>query len=154
VKKIDILCSLFLVGIGTIFCVSALHLGIAKPSAPGPGLIPLGAAVLLILFSLGTMVEAALTSKHKQASPIILGERSWAVFLVLVVLFLYALFMNRLGFVVATFLALTCLFRLSEGQTWRIALGASVLTTLVTYLLFAYALGVSLPQGLLEFTGF
>jgi putative tricarboxylic transport membrane protein len=154
VKKIDILCSLFLVGIGTIFCVSALHLGIATPSAPGPGLIPLGAAVLLILFSLGTMVEAALTSKHKQASPIILGERSWAVFLVLVVLFLYALFMNRLGFVVATFLALTCLFRLSEGQTWRIALGASVLTTLVTYLLFAYALGVGLPQGLLEFTRF
>jgi putative tricarboxylic transport membrane protein len=154
VKKIDILCSLFLVAIGTIFCVSALRLGIAKPSAPGPGLIPFGAAVLLILFSLGTIAEAALSSKDKQAPPVMLRERSWAVFLVLVVLFLYALFMNRLGFVVATFLALTCLFRLSEGQTWRTALGASALTTLVTYLLFAYALGVSLPQGLLEFTRF
>ena len=153
-KKSDILCSLFLVAIGTIFCVSALRLGIARPSAPGPGLIPFGAAVLLILFSLGTIVEAALTSKPQKASPILLGKRSWAVFLVLVVLFFYAFVMNRLGFVVATFLALTCLFRLSEGQTWRIALGASALTTLVAYLLFAYALGVSLPQGLLEFTGF
>jgi putative tricarboxylic transport membrane protein len=153
-KKADILCSLFLVVVGTLFCVSALRLGIATPSAPGPGLIPFGAALLLIFFSLGTIAEALFTSKPADALPKILGSRSWAVFAVLAVLFLYALFMPRLGFVVATFIALICLFKLSEGQTWKRALGASLLTTFLTYLLFSYALGVSLPQGLLEFTGF
>jgi putative tricarboxylic transport membrane protein len=131
-----------------------MRLGMATPSAPGPGLIPFGAALLLILFSLGTIAEALFTSKHEDALPAILSSRSWAVFAVLVVLFLYALFMPRLGFVVATFLALTILFRLTEGQTWRRATGASLFTTLLTYLLFSYALGVGLPQGLLEFTGF
>lgn len=117
-------------------------------------MIPFGAALLLILFSLGTIAEALFTSKPEDALPEILGGRSWAVLAVLLILFLYALFMGALGFVVATFITLTCLFKLSEGQTWRRALGASLLTTLLTYLLFAYALGVSLPQGLLESTGF
>jgi putative tricarboxylic transport membrane protein len=140
--------------VGTLFCVSALRLGIAAPSAPGPGLIPFGAAALLVLFSLGTIAEALFTSKREEALPAIISRRSWAVFTVLVVLFLYALFMPRLGFVVATFLALACLFRLSEGQTWKRAIGASLFTTLLTYLLFSRLLGVGLPQGLLEFAGF
>ena len=134
--------------------MSALRLSIASPSAPGPGLIPFGAALLLIFFSLGTIAEALLTNRREAVLPDVLTGRSWAVSAVLAVLFLYALFMPSLGFVIATLLALICLFKLSVGQTWKRAIGASLLTTLLTYLLFSYALGLFLPQGVLEFTGF
>jgi hypothetical protein len=148
-RNTDILCSIFLISIGLIFGIGAFGVGIGTPTQPGAGFMSLGAAGLLIFFSLGTIGEALGTSSFVDtpASP---GKR-WGIIMVL--LFAYACLLNFLGFILSTFILLTLLFKLSEDQTWKIALVESTMATGFSYLLFDYFLGCNFPRGLLKFIG-
>ena len=150
-KKVDIICSLFLISVGIVFCIGAMGVGIGNVVQPGPGFMPFGASVLLIFFSLGTVGEALFAASSESVSP--LGKRWGTVIVVMIVLFAYACFLGSLGFLLATFILLTVLYKLSEGQTWKVALIESALTTAFTFLLFDYLLRVPFPRGILEFTG-
>lgn len=152
-KKSDVICSVFLVFIGLFFCVGALRIDLGTVTAPGSGFMPFGAAVLLILFSLATIGEAFFSPGAAQEGSGSPGRR-WSTTVVLVMLFAYALLLDVLGFLVATFLLLTALFKMSEGQTWKIAVVESVATTAFTYVLFDYVLRCSFPRGLLTLVGF
>ena len=154
-KTGDLLPSLLLILFGALFCRSSLHIGIGSIGAPGPGLIPFGTGALLILFSLGTIVEMIVAKRTGAggSTPLFTGKRWGVVLAVLASLFAYALVLNFLGFLAATFLVLTLLFKIPAQQSWKGALGAAALTTASTYALFAYALQCSLPSGILEFLG-
>jgi len=155
VKIGELLSSLLLILVGTFFCYSSLHIGIGSINAPGPGLIPFGTGGLLILFSMGTIVEVLLAKRAEAdgSNPLFKGGRLGVILAVLVALFAYALVLHFLGFLLATFLVLTLLFRIPEQQGWKGAIGIAALTTACTYALFGYALQCSLPPGILEFLG-
>jgi putative tricarboxylic transport membrane protein len=150
-KTIEIVSSLFLILIGAVFCLSSFDLGIGRINAPGPGLIPLGTGGLLILFSIGSIFEAYFGRKFEGKASLFRGRRWGVVLYVLISLFLYAFILDILGFIVTTFLTMVVLFKISERQSWRMALGTSALTTGFTYLLFDYLLKCSFPRGFLGF---
>lgn len=150
-KKIDIFSSLFLILLGGVFCVSSLDLGIGKINAPGPGLIPLGTGALLILFSIGTIFEAHFRRQVENEPQLFQGKRWRVVVWVLFCLFAYVLVLDILGFILATFLILTVLFKISEKQSWKIALAAAATTTGFSYFIFDYMLQCTFPRGLLGF---
>ena len=154
-KTGELLSSLLLILFGALFCRSSLHIGIGSISAPGPGLIPFGTGGLLILFSMGTIVEVLVTKQPEKGdrAPLFSGRRWGVILAVLASLFAYALVLNFLGFLLATFLVLALLFKIPEQQSWKGALGIAALTTVCTYALFGYALKCSLPSGILEFLG-
>jgi hypothetical protein len=56
--------------------------------------------------------------------------------------------LERLGFLLATFVLLLFFFTALQRQHWLVALGGSVATSLATYLVFKVWLGVNLPAGL------
>ena len=151
----EFLSSLLLILVGILFCHSSLHIGIGSINAPGPGLIPFGTGALLILFSIGTIVEVLITrpAEAQDSSPLFKGRRWGVIFAVLVSLFVYALALNFFGFILATFLVLLLLFKIPQQRTWKGAVGVAALTTACTYALFAWALKLSLPPGILEFLG-
>lgn len=151
----ELLSSLLLIVVGTLFCRSSLHIGIGSINAPGPGLIPFGTGGLLILFSMGAIVEVlcAKRAEVQGGNPLFAGRRWGVILAVLVSLFAYALVLNFLGFLLATFLVLALLFKIPEQQSWRGSVGLAALTTACTYALFGYALQCSLPPGILEFLG-
>jgi putative tricarboxylic transport membrane protein len=152
-EKINIFSSLFLILIGIFFAVSSLKMGLGSISAPGPGLLPFGTGILLILFSLGTILESHLESMAEVKKKVILfrGKR-WGVSLsILASLFIYALVLEIFGFILVNFLTFTFLFKIAGKQSWRMALGASALTTASAYFLFDYLLKVGLPRGFLGF---
>jgi putative tricarboxylic transport membrane protein len=155
VKTADLFSSLLLILFGALFCRSSLLMGIGSISAPGPGLIPFGTGALLILFSLGTIVEVTVTKRADAGggTPFFSGRRWGVVLAVLASLFAYALVLNFLGFLLATLLVLTLLFKIPGQQSWKGALGAAALTTACTYALFVYGLKCSLPSGIFEFLG-
>ena len=103
----------------------------------------------------GAIVEVIVTKRAEAggSTPLFAGKRWGVVLAVLASLFAYALVLNFLGFLAATFLVLTLLFKIPAQQSWKGALGAAALTTAGTYALFAYALQCSLPSGILEFLG-
>ena len=71
------------------------------------------------------------------------------VILALISLFGYSLFLDRLGFIVATFFLVGILLRLGQPRPWWMLLGISALSTFLAYLIFGVFLHVYFPRGLL-----
>jgi putative tricarboxylic transport membrane protein len=125
--------------------------GIGKINAPDSGFFPLVMGSLLIFFSLGTIFEEYFGRRIQSKAQILIGRRWGTVLSVLLSLVIYVLILDSLGFIMATFLLMTFQFKITKDTGWKIALGASVLTTASAYLLFAYLLKCSLPRGFLGF---
>jgi hypothetical protein len=66
-------------------------------------------------------------------------------------LLLYSAFLKDLGFLMATFLLMTYLFRMLEASSWKATVFSALLTTLGFYLVFQTWLEAQLPRGWLSF---
>jgi hypothetical protein len=69
------------------------------------------------------------------------------VVLALISLFAYSLFLNTLGFIVATFLLVGILLRLGQPRPWWFLVGVSALSSLLAYVIFGVFLHVYFPRG-------
>jgi hypothetical protein len=148
---LDRVIGIALILIGSLFCIASLRLGIGKLNSPGPGFLPLIAGGLLILLSLGTISEGRHV-KHAESTPRLFnGKRSAVPISVLISLLVYSLVLDSLGFLLATFFMLILLFSIWKKQRLTVVLGASVLTTVLTYLFFGSFLKITLPTGFLGF---
>jgi len=71
--------------------------------------------------------------------------------LILASLVLYASFLERMGFVLTTFVLLSFLLGLSEGRKWLRILGIASAAALGSFALFELWLKIRLPKGLFGF---
>jgi hypothetical protein len=139
-----------LLAFGLFAATQALGLRFGRVAAPGPGFFPLCLAAALCLVSIGLLVQARhLAPGHALAARA--GARGWAVAGTLGALLAYALVLERLGFLLATFLLLVFFFKALQRQRWLVVLSGSLATSLLSWLLFKIWLGVNLPGGLLRF---
>lgn len=112
---------------------------------PGPGFFPFWCALALALLSAGLIFARADGSGAVAAKPP-LGP---AVRLI-GALCVYAAALEPLGYALAT-AGLLAVFLYELRQPMRTAIALAVAVPVATYLLFAKALGVALPKGLLPF---
>jgi len=129
------------------------RLGIRGFHNPGPGLTPFVLGLLLFLVSLYVLIISLLKKGGDDETP---GEGQsrtnyGKIGLVLVALFAYAFLLERLGFLITTWIFLFLLFR-SVGNRWVTALVASISTVLATYFVFTF-FGVRFPPGILGLGG-
>jgi putative tricarboxylic transport membrane protein len=150
-KLRELIPSLFLILTGIIFSFSSVQIGMGKVNTPGPGFVPFLAGSLLILLSLATIVESYYEKNKEIGSTRFLGKHWLKVALILSALLIYALLIDVFGFFPTTFLLLLLVFKVPEKQSWVVAVGASVVTMIFTYLLFVYFIQVSFPTGILGF---
>jgi putative tricarboxylic transport membrane protein len=147
------------IGLGLFFMAYSYNLGLGRLSSAGPGLMPF----LIGLFLLGsglclgyTAIKKSRIDKHvpnagnptEEASGVSLKKS----IILIVSLILYALVMEQLGFVVATFLLLSVSFHALGVKRLR-ALAGSLVTVLICYFVFTY-LGQRFPPGILRYMGF
>ena len=129
-------------------------LGLGSFRDPGSGLMPFLLGALLLPISFYRLVRSARKKdpedKMMVKQPKINFEK---LCLILASLFAYVLLLERIGFLIATFLLLSLLFRSMGSKKLTYAIGAAGLTVLVTYALFTF-LGVRFPPGVLRFIGF
>ncbi len=114
---------------------------------PGPGLMPFLVSGILLLVSLGLLARGLRKQAPEVGKPAAKVDYG-KILLVLAALFAYAFLLDRLGYVVVTFLLLGLLFW-KMGTRWSYALIASAGTALLTYFLFTY-LGLLFPEGILK----
>lgn len=115
---------------------------------PGPGFLPFGLALCLIILSLTLILK----SWKGDLSPIpFWPKRTWLRPLLGVSIFiLYALVIERLGFLLTTFFFLIIWMRSIERIRWGRLMSISVGTTAGLYLIFVFFLEVPLPSGFLK----
>ncbi len=115
---------------------------------PGPGFLPFGLALCLILLSLALIFEN--WKRDVSATPF-WPRRTWLRPLLGVSIFiLYALVIERLGFLLSTFAFLIIWMRLIERIRLRTLIGISIGTTAGLYFIFVFFLEVPLPMGFLK----
>ena len=134
----------FFLGLATLTIVESLRMGTGTMKEPGAGFLSLAIGMALAVFSLVLIVRG--WKPAQSSSPV---KHSATTIIALVSLFIYSLIMDRIGFVVATFLLVAVLFQLAERRRWWVLLGMSALVTAVAYLLFGVVLKVYFPEGIL-----
>jgi putative tricarboxylic transport membrane protein len=130
-------------------------IGLGEFRSPGPGLMPFLVGAMLLLISIYALIRSA--AKERQVTAASRGEgehfRFPKIGLVLLFLLAYALLLEIIGYLVATFLMLVLLFRNAGVRGWISALVISLVTALATYAFFTY-LGLRFPAGIFGIGGF
>jgi len=141
--------SVFLICFGALIVVTAYQFGLGSLTQPGPGFIPFGGGLFMILSSVVVYLQARTQGAESERSFVRIGNRKIVLFTILLIPFILSF--RTLGFILSNFLLLAFLFELMERKSWFASALVSVVSTGIGYLVFAVWLKVQLPKGFIGF---
>jgi putative tricarboxylic transport membrane protein len=148
-RRYDIISGFFLLAVSLAICAGSLRLNVGTLTAPGSGFFPLVTGLALSVFSILTLVEAKKSTKEK--------VKFWApkankkgIYLTFLFILVYALLLERLGFIGTTILFFLLVTHFVSGHRWTTAVLFALVTSLATYFVFTILLHAPLPNGILE----
>lgn len=127
--------ALLLTALALVFGVGGYRLGIWSDATPGPGLLPLAAALLLLPL-IGLMLREGSRDEEPFKAPPLLA---------ILLTGLYAAVLPRAGFVLPTFLLILAWVRIFHQQRWIPAALLGICLTVMGVGLFSLALKVPMP---------
>ena len=145
---------------GSIFWI-LFSLGVMKLTAclpfgslhePGPGFFPLLLSFVILGLSLSLLVRTVIKGRIQLGgigSPLV--KSLVRISPVLLLLSLYAIFIDTLGFLTVTFLLIFLLLEVTYRQKWWVSLVTALAGSLGSYLIFQVWLQSQLPKGLFGF---
>jgi len=142
--------SIVLLIIGLAITVSSFHYGFGSFEEPGAGFLPFFTGVCMIYFSSVSVIQSL---KHgwMPLRSLWEGTKWYRAVVITVALFLFSFLLKSLGFVLASILLTTGLFRLMYRPKWWVTILSSLGTTAFFYILFQVCLESQLPRGFLGF---
>lgn len=141
----DTVAGIFGILLGGAVIIGAVRLHLGTPQEPQPGFFPFVAAVILVVLC-GILLVQALCGRRQGMEAF--GEM-WRPVILIAGLFVYAVVLDVVGYVVATTVLSVVVLRVLDTKTWWKLLVISLALSLGTYLLFDRLLDVSLPEGVL-----
>jgi putative tricarboxylic transport membrane protein len=148
----DRMSGLFWLIISISICVQSIRINIGTLHNPGPGFLPFWAGVVLGIFSIVLLVTSILKGKGEKSISNLWKGMEWnKVIIILASLFIYAILLHKLGYLITTSGLFVLLFGVMRRQRLWIPVVSAVITALLSYLIFYVWLGVQLPKGILGF---
>lgn len=148
----DKLSGLFWIVLSILVCMENMRVGIGTFHSPGPGFLPFWAGIALGIFAFILVIRSTLKEKKlKEENNLWIGVKWSKVILLVIYLSIYAFFLQKLGYLIATFGLMTFLFgMIGKTKIW-IQCVISLITVLTTYTIFHIWLDVHLPKGIFGF---
>ncbi|MBW1799166.1 MAG: tripartite tricarboxylate transporter TctB family protein [Deltaproteobacteria bacterium] len=154
-KKADRISGLFWFLFAVIIVIKSYRLGLGKVVEPGPGFLFFWAGIVLGIMSLAIIFGSFKRKKTEEPDKPIFGSISFRkILFVLVAVFLYALLIETLGFILVTVMLFIFLLCVVEKKGWLLTILSSFSVTIAAYLVFQTWLGTQLPRGILGFLRF
>ena len=151
----DRISGIFWLFFSVFISIESYRLGLGNVHQPGAGFIFFWTAVAMGVLSIAVFVRAWFGKKTgARESPVFGKENVLKIILVLLSLFLYAFFMEAMGFIPITLLLFIFLLGVIEKRRWVFTIFVSVAVTGISYLLFEIWLKSQLPKGILGFLRF
>lgn len=146
-KQPDRYSSIVWISLSILIAFHSYRLNIGKLSDPGPGFIFFYSGILIGLLSL---IIFFFSFSKKQESPDKKFENiNWLkTILVLVYILLYALFLEKLGFLISVFLLIALLLGTIEAKKIYIVILVALAASLMTYGIFELWLHTRVPKGI------
>ena len=140
-------------GVSVFVTAESLRMGIGTFHNPGPGFLPFCSAAIFGVF--GFILIVTNIQKRRGGSRVtdLWKHVEWKkVVWVILSLFLYTLLFSKIGYLIATFGAVTFLLGIMRRpRTWIPEIASGLMIALITYFLFRVLMGIQLPKGLLDF---
>ena len=142
-----------LIALGAGVLVGSYHLPTGGGYAQvGPGMVPRIVGVLMLLLG-ALLVREAFTGGFRGVDEE--AERKlridWAAFAWITAgIFAYGVFIERLGFVLASVLLFVAVARAFGSRRWLLNVIVAALLAAVVFAIFNYGLGLTLPPGILR----
>jgi putative tricarboxylic transport membrane protein len=153
--KADLWSGIFWLIFSLFASYQSYKLGLGALRQPGPGFLFFWTGIVIAILSVVVIVRSLRKRLTGEAQTPVVGRSNVAkVVFVLLALFVYALLMEWLGFLILTMLLFVFLLRVVERKPWWYALVVSLAITVAAYLVFEKALQSQLPKGLLDFLSF
>jgi putative tricarboxylic transport membrane protein len=147
-KKYDLYGGFFWLAIAVGVGALAIKLGLGTIRKPGPGLFPFLICLILALFS-SCLIYATVRERNRIAINEERPSFNRNVFLILAAILLYALALEILGYIIASFILFLYLYKSHAGKHWRTSIFITMVVVFVTYYLFAVILNSQIPKGFL-----
>jgi putative tricarboxylic transport membrane protein len=148
-KTYDLTIRFFWLALGLFVVVYSYTLGLGKLINPGPGLLPFLLGLIFLILSSVRLVTVIQSRETEEAGEGKKKTEYWRIILIVVALLIWAFVLESLGFLIATFILMTLLYRAAGFTKWYMAVFWGFITVLVTYFVFTY-LGVRFPPGILR----
>ena len=150
-SKGDRISGIFWLIFAVFVSIESYRLGLGTLYHPGPGFLFFWAAIVLGIMSLIILVRAWRNKESEEDRIHLFGKLNIRkMILVMISVLLYALLMEKFGFIPITFLLFIFLLGVVEKKKWFFTISTSVLVTGITYLIFEIWLKSQLPKGFLE----
>ena len=134
--------------LGLLICLASLPYKLGSLAAPESGLMPFLSGAAMCLLAVIGFVRASLRSQRRERrSPLFKGHAWQRSLLTLVALLAFQSLLNPLGFALTTVLFIGFLLRAIVPQRWSVVVAVSLLTTLLSYMIFEVWLKAQLPKG-------
>ena len=154
-SRADRISGFFWLFFAILVCIESKRLGLGTLHQPGPGFLFFYASIALGLMSLVVLIRAWMDKEAAETKLTIFGGQNVSkIVLVLISVFLYAIFMETVGFILVTLLLFIFLLGFIEKKKWWYTLFVSVVVTVIAYLIFEVWLKSQLPRGFLGFLRF
>jgi putative tricarboxylic transport membrane protein len=120
--------------------------------APQTAFFPKVLTVLLLIFSVALLFQSWRAAPDGAVGSEKIEIEGWhRIGATLATLLGFAFVLERLGFLLSTFLLMVLLLRAIEPQKWTRVIVIALVTSFVAYFIFAWLLGIPLPAGILSF---
>lgn len=150
-KFIDFASGLFWLAISVFVCVEAMKMGVGRFDAPDPGFFVFWSGLFLGLCSLFLVVSSFFQKMGKEKIKHLWKGAKWSkVLLVLSSLFLYAILLPQIGYLLTTFGLIFFLLMIVEKTKIWVQMVYAAIIVLASYLMFHVWLKLQLPAGILH----
>ena len=144
-----VISGLFWLAVSIFVAVMAIEMGLGTFSKPGSGFIFFWSSVGLGSLAVILIIKSILGKREAAPSMDVWKNLKWGnAVLAIVMLFLYALILTNLGFLLSTFLLMVGLFGIGRSPYRVVILSASI-TTILSFIIFRYFLEVHFPGGII-----
>jgi putative tricarboxylic transport membrane protein len=150
-RRSNIAVALILAGVSVWLLRETGKLLFGTMRAPQTAFFPKVLAALLLIFSLVLLFQSWRSGNHGAAIVKIEMEGWNRIGATLVTLIGFAFVLERLGFLISTFILMVLLLRAVEPGKWPRVIGFALGTSLAAYFIFAWLLNIPLPSGLFGF---
>jgi putative tricarboxylic transport membrane protein len=147
--RLDAVSAVFWFALALVICYRSTLLGVGSANEPGSGFIFFWSGVIMALLAL-IILAGSLRDSGDEARALI--DIRWRkVSLVLAALVLYALGLEKFGFVLTTFALLSFLLWIGNEARWPIFFAVAGAAALGSFVLFDFWLKIRLPKGIFGF---
>ena len=150
-RWVKVYCSLFWLLFSVVTCIEASRLAMGGFREPGPGFFPFALGLLIGALALIALFQSLKEKRDRSLPQPQEPFRWWNIVVIVGALMAYTLSLEKIGFLINTFLFMVLLLKVVEPQTWKRAILGGLITAVACDLAFNVILGAQIPPGMLGF---